>query len=188
MLTAKQLEDALSALGEVLADRGKRFEVAIIGGGALAIANLIARPTKDLDVVAMINDGRLETAAPLPADLVEAIADVAAYLGLASDWLNNGPTAMLRFGLPEGFLARCDRRAYGGLVVRFADRLDHIHFKLYAAADDRPGGKHHRDLVALAPTRDELRAAARWAREHDPSREFSQLVDQVLASFEEDGA
>lgn len=183
MLTGPELESALAALGELLAERDLSYDLVIIGGGALSIARLIERSTKDLDVVAIVDAGVLKSAAPLPVRLVEAIADVATYKQLSPDWLNNGPTSMLRFGMPLGFLERCDVRSYGGLVVRLASRFDQIHFKLYAAADDRPGGKHHRDLVALAPTPAELRAAAEWARSHDPSAGFDVLVEQVLAAF-----
>ncbi len=183
MLTGPELESALQALGELLGERGLAYEIAVIGGGALSIARLIERSTKDLDIVAILEAGALKSAAPLPGPLAEAIADVAAYKRLSPDWLNSGPTSMLRFGLPEGFLQRCEQRTYGSLCVRLASRLDQIHFKLYAAADDRPGGKHHRDLEALAPTVSELEAAAAWARSHDPSEAFAVLVEQVLESF-----
>lgn len=61
--------------------------------------------------------------------------------------------------------------------------LEAIHFKLYPAADDRPNGKHHLDLQRLQPTHDELRAAARWARTHDPSEGFAIVLRGVLAAF-----
>jgi hypothetical protein len=56
------------------------------------------------------------------------------------------------------------------LRVSFASRIDQIFFKLYAAADRREP-RDFADLRALAPTADELRAAARWARTHNmPAR------------------
>lgn len=187
MMTASELEAALRALGELLEERAVSYELAIIGGGALSITGVIDRSTRDLDIVAVVESGALHSAAPLPPVLAEAIADVAAYRGLAPTWLNNGPTSMIRLGLPDGFLGRCERRVYGSLTALFAGRIDQIHFKLYAAADDRPGGKHHRDLQALAPSMLELEQAAAWARSHDPSEGFAVLVGQVLASFENRG-
>lgn len=89
---------------------------------------------------------------------------------------------MLRLGLPEGFSERLDRREYGRwLTVRFASRLDQIHFKLYALADRGGGGKHEADLRALEPTRDELIAAARWSRTHDPSVAHRDILTEALA-------
>src|SRR5207253_6368395 len=110
MLTAAELEAALQALGELLQERGHAYELAIIGGGALSIGTFIQRSTKDLDIVAMIDGDKLRSAAPLPEPLLEAIADIAGYLSLAIDWLNNGPTSMLRFGLPYGLLSSTTQR------------------------------------------------------------------------------
>jgi hypothetical protein len=68
------------------------------------------------------------------------------------------------------------------LTVSFASRLDQIHFKLYAAVDQGPG-KHEQDLHALEPTQDELVAAARWSRTHDPSDGYREMLIQALAFF-----
>ena len=68
-------------------------------------------------------------------------------------------------------------------MILLASRFDQIHFKLYAAADDRPRGKHHRDLQRLQPTHEELRLAARWSVTHDPSEGFALMLRGVLASF-----
>lgn len=119
----------------------------------------------------------------LPPDLAEAVADVARVLDLPANWMNGGPTSLLRFGLPEGFVGRLERRVYGGLGLSLASRYDQIHFKLFAAADDRPRGKHHVDLQRLQPTRDELLAAARWTKTHDPSEGFALMLAGVLAAF-----
>jgi len=84
-------------------------------------------------------------------------------------------------GLPTGFLERLEPRVYGSaLTVQFASRLDQIHFKLYALADQGPG-KHEADLRALAPTSAELLQAAGWARTHDPSEGFEQALREALA-------
>jgi hypothetical protein len=89
---------------------------------------------------------------------------------------------MLRLGLPRGFADRLARREYGPyLTVRFASRLDQVHFKLYALADRGGGGKHEADLRALEPTRDELIAAARWSRTHDPSEAHREILTEALA-------
>jgi hypothetical protein len=71
-------------------------------------------------------------------------------MNLWPDWINAGPASMLQLGLPEGFLGRAVRREYGGLVIYLASRYDQICFKVYAAADDSPRGKHFADLKQLA--------------------------------------
>jgi hypothetical protein len=69
-----------------------------------------------------------------------------------------------------------------GLDVLFASRLDQIHLKLYAVADQGTG-RHLQDLQALAPTEGELIAAAGWCRRHDPSEGFAEVLSRVLADF-----
>lgn len=181
------LEEALEMLGQLLHDRGHHYEVVAIGGGGLLLIGLIDRPTKDLDLVAMRAGDALAPVGVLPAPLREAVEDVARVLELAPNWLNGGPDSLLRFGLPDGFLGRLEQRVFGALVISLASRFDQIHFKLYAAADDRPGGKHHVDLQRLQPTHAELRAAARWAQTHDPSDGFTVMLGGVLRAFGIDG-
>lgn len=72
-------------------------------------------------------------------------------------------------------------RSYGtALTVRYAGRLDQIHFKLYVMVD-QGAGRHEADLRALEPTPEELLSAARWTRTHDPSEGFRQELVAVLA-------
>lgn len=183
MFDAITLEEALEMLGQLLFDRGHHYEVVAIGGGGLLLIGLIDRPTKDLDLVAMRAGDALAPVGTLPAPLREAVEDVARVLELPPSWLNGGPDSLLRFGLPEGFLDRVERRVFGALAISLASRFDQIHFKLYAAADDKPGGKHHVDLQSLQPTHSELRAAARWAQTHDPSDGFTVVLGGVLRAF-----
>jgi hypothetical protein len=183
MFDATGLEEALQLLGQLLTDRNQPFGVVAIGGGGLLLIGLIERPTKDVDLVALRDGSTLLPVSTLPPALREAIEDVARVLELAPNWMNGGPGSLLRFGLPTGFLERVETRTFGALSVSLASRFDQIHFKLYAAADDRPDGKHHVDLQRLRPTHDELRAAARWARTHDPSEGFAIMLRGVLATF-----
>lgn len=184
MFVVAGLEEALELLGQLLKDRGHSFDVVAIGGGGLLLIGIIDRPTKDLDLVALVDAGTLVSIEKsLPPALEEAVADVARVLNLPSNWVNGGPASLMRFGLPEGFRDRLERRVYGGLAVWLASRIDQIHFKLYAAADGEPKGKHHVDLEKLKPTRDELLTAAEWAKTHDPSLGFAMMVSGVLKTF-----
>jgi hypothetical protein len=53
IVDASFLELALDALGAVLARRGEHFELVTIGGSSLMLLGVLARPTRDLDVVAL---------------------------------------------------------------------------------------------------------------------------------------
>jgi len=172
----------LLALADQLDAVGQRFDLVVVGGAALLALDLVRRPTRDVDVVALGEAKALRSAVELPEALLVARDRVAGDLGVTKDWLNSGPARLLDLGLPEGFEERWVTRRYGpALTVRWASRLDQVHFKLYAAVDQ--AGKHLRDLEALAPTAEELVAAARWARTHDPSEGFLEALVQALAYF-----
>jgi len=182
-LSEDLLERALSTLGEVLERRGHRYELVAIGGSSLMLLGLLSRPTRDLDVVALVEGGAYVSAMPLPAELARAQADVGRALGLGEDWLNPGPTDLLDFGLPDGFEDRVETRRYEALTLHLAGRFDQTCFKLYAAADQGLGSKHAADLRLLDPTPGELLEAARWTRTHDPSAGFRQVLVQALQAF-----
>ncbi len=171
----------LAALGEQLAALGARYELVVIGGSGLLSLGLVDRTTRDVDIVAVRRGEELLDPKPLPPPLVEARDRVARDFGLPEDWLNAAPASLLDFGLPDGFVSRLERRDYGSsLTIWLASRYDQIHFKLYALADQGPG-KHEADLRALAPTREELSAAARWTITHDPSEGFRKELLDALA-------
>jgi hypothetical protein len=182
-ITTEKADALLRALGEQLDVRGESYELVVIGGSALLALRLVERTTKDVDIVALRSGDDLKGAKPLPDGLRGARDLVARDFSLPAEWLNAGPTELLEFGLPEGFVDRLERRDYGpGLVVYLASRYDQIHFKLYAAVDQGPG-KHEADLRALAPTEEELIAAARWSRSQDPSEGYAQVLRSALSSF-----
>lgn len=174
---------ALAALSEQLGESGARFELVIIGGAALIWLGLLDRATKDVDVVGLVSGSEVISSKPFPDELARAATQVAAALNLPDDWLNSGPTELLDFGLPEGFLDRAHRVEIGqALIVYFGDRFDQIHFKLYAMVD-HGGGRHAEDLRALDPAPEELIAAARWTTTHDPSEGFRGQLVLALAEF-----
>lgn len=161
-------------------------EIVVCGGSALILTGLVSRTTKDVDIVALAVSGDLRSPDPLPSELREAAAEAAEDLGLQTDWLNNGPSrgegGLFQMGLPEGLAERLKTQHYGAhLTVHFIDRVDQIHFKLYAAADR--GGYHIEDLRALEPTPAEIEAAARWATTHDVSEGFVMILKDLLRSL-----
>lgn len=179
-ITDETIDVLLGALADQLQALGSQFEIVVIGGSALAALRLVKRATRDVDLLAIAASGELRPAEPLPEALLAARAAVAADFGLAAAWLNAGPTHLLKWGLPEGFMGRVVTRSYGRtLVVHFAGRLDQIHFKLFALVD-QGGGRHEADLRALSPTRDELVAAARWSMTQDPSPGYRSVLEDAL--------
>lgn len=181
-ITDETLGPLLGALADQLQALGSDAEIVVIGGSALTALALVSRATRDVDLLAIVEDGELRLAEPLPQALLAARAAVAADFGLAENWLNAGPTDLLKWGLPGAFMSRVVSRSFGtSLVVHFASRLDQIHFKLFAMVD-QGGGRHEADLRALKPTQGELVAAARWSITQDPSPGYrSVLVDALRA-------
>jgi hypothetical protein len=177
------LEEALRTLGAVLQQRGTPYSILVIGGGSLLLLRLIDRPTGDLDVVGLAEQGVYRKIETLPAPLATAAAQVARALELADTWLNTGPASLMDLGLPSGWEDRISVRTYGALEVHISSRFDLICFKLYAAVDRGPNDKHYNDLQELEPTADELTQAARWTITHDPSEGFRSELLGCLASL-----
>jgi hypothetical protein len=179
-ITGETLEVLLSALGEQLGALGSRVEIVVIGGSALTALGLVRRATRDVDVLAIADMGELHLAKPLPDPLLSARATVARDFGLDENWLNAGPTELIKWGLPHGFMTRVVTRQYGpALDVHFAGRVDQIHFKIFAMVD-QGGGRHETDLRALNPTAAELIAAARWSITQDPSPGYRSVLVEAL--------
>jgi hypothetical protein len=187
-ITDKTIDLLLAALADQLQVLGSQVEIVVIGGSALTALGLVRRATRDVDLLAIAENGELRLAEPLPQVLLVARAAVAADFGLAEDWLNAGPTDLLKWGLPEGFMNRVVTRSYGAaLVVYFANRFDQIHFKLFAMVD-QGGGRHETDLRALSPTLGELIAAARWSVIQDPSPGYRTVLADALRTLGVDDA
>jgi hypothetical protein len=179
-ITGETLGVLLGALGEQLDALDSYVEIVVIGGSALTALGLVRRATRDVDLLAIADNGELRLAEPLPGALLSARAAVARDFGLDENWLNAGPTDLIKWGLPNGFMTRVVTRQYGpALVAHFAGRVDQIHFKLFAMVD-QGGGRHETDLRALSPTAAELIAAARWSITQDPSPGYEAVLVEAL--------
>lgn len=180
MLERTRLDEALSALGALLDERGERIGVLVIGGGSLLLLGVVARPTADVDIVGFSSPSGYIKAEALPGFLAVAVREVGDALGLGDRWFNSGPASLLDFGLPPGLEDRVTVRRYGSLEVHLPGREDLVCFKLYAAVDQGERSKHYTDLHALAPTPAQLLSAARWTRTHDPSPGFLGELRRIL--------
>lgn len=170
--------------GRLARNQSEPVHLVVCSGAALIGMGLLSRTTTDVDIVALLDDTHhLIAPTPLPDSLSQAAREVAQTLQLPEDWLNNGPSSdeggLFQMGLPEGFLNRLHEKKYGShLTIYFIDRIDQIHFKLYASVDR--GGYHISDLQALNPTPEELTQAAHWAFTHDVSSGFRMLMKRLL--------
>ncbi|MBU4557336.1 MAG: hypothetical protein KJ747_10745 [Actinobacteria bacterium] len=197
-VAGRNIEELLDALGvELESAASPHIGLCVIGGAALGALGLVDRPTKDIDVVASLEESdagvQVHALSALPDAVIKAASEVARQFGIERWWINVGPSSLMDVGLPSGFESRLTPAAYGSaLTIYFASRVDQICFKTYAAAD--VGGRHAIDLVALLPTEQEIEFALRWVIRHDPSEGFrSQLrglaeylgVPNVLDSIEE---
>jgi len=182
MAGSARLIEAIETLGQTLAHRNRRVELAVVGGAALLLQNLIFRSTLDMDVIAVISDGgQWEESGSLPDFLVTAVRDVAEALDLPrqpgdeKDWLDAGPGILMQLGLPPGFRERMTVERFGGLTLHIASRVDLIHLKFWSATDPARGARREvdvEDLRTLAPTAGELYAALAWCAKMDGRRDF----------------
>jgi len=187
MMDREIIEKALQTLGIRLEIRkAEPLELLACGGASLIAMEMASRgTTKDIDIVARIQDGkRIKSAKPFPAVLDEAIKEVAQMLTLDDNWFNPGPTGLVDVGLPDGIMDRlAATRKYGSrLTVHFIGRSDQICFKCFAAAD-MGRGRHVTDLQELNPTSEEMEYAAWWVMEQDPSEGFKMVLKDMLRTL-----
>ena len=190
MSDALPLEQALTALGELLAADGVDVRLIAVGGAALRLLGLVDRTTTDVDIIARLppeGSGRpheVEYPEPLPEAVVRAAAAVARDLGLPPDWLNTEIAAQWRTGLPPGLGDDLTWMRFGGppggLYLGLVGRRTLLALKLFAAVDRGPRSVHFQDLRALVPTPEELVVAAAWVRTQDANPLFGDMVDDVV--------
>lgn len=199
LLGARHIEEALTRVGELLVAASETHAVVVLGGAAMNLLGFAERTTRDVDVVAFghpvgedpPSEVRPPTE-PLPPGLRRAVETVARDLGLATDWMNTGIALQWRQGLPAGLAGRLQWRNYGepgigGLWVGLVDRYDLVFFKLFAAADSiGPRSVHYQDLIALAPSDEEIAAAAAWVHDQDASPTFHDVLDRVVRHVRQD--
>jgi hypothetical protein len=156
-----------------LASRGLRLRAIVIGGAALQLMDVIARPTNDCDVLDPT----------LPAEILQAADDFArlhSTEGLAVGWLNNGPASLLR-NLPQSWSTHLESLYSGNaLELLTLGREDLLRSKLFALIDrniDLP------DCLALRPTRAELHSLLPWLSEQDGNEDWPPYVREVLGQL-----
>lgn len=185
LLSPELLDQALLLTAERLEQMDAPAETLVVcGGSALLALGLVRRATRDVDVLASVDPKfGLVDPRPFSAALSRVVEEVGATLDLPRGWFNAGPADQVPAGLPDGFLSRLIRREYGPrLIIHYPDRFDLIHLKLFAAMDQGPG-RHTADLMKLAPTADEMLAAARWVLTQDASDAFPLLMRDALTQL-----
>ncbi|GMQ82877.1 MAG: hypothetical protein BMS9Abin05_2343 [Rhodothermia bacterium] len=189
-LSSKDIRRLLQAVRERLHLSGFEIALIIVGGANLNVMNIVARTTKDVDVIAQTegegDELTIRSPLPFPEPLTQAIETVARDFNISSDWMNAEVAAQWNVGMPDTILDDLTWRKYSALKVGFAGRQTIISLKLFAAADRSPASVHAQDLVALRPTDDELLHAADWVKTQDASEHFSSLVDDVIRYVKRD--
>jgi hypothetical protein len=151
--------EVLQAFDHYLGERNLRLDGVVIGGTALNLLGVVARPTKDCDILYP----------PLPDAVVNAASAFARELSrngqiLADDWLNNGP-AQLADQLPAQWQERLRSVFVGSHIhLHCLGRDDLLRAKIFALCDR---GIDLGDCIALAPTAKELTAIMPWLEYQD---------------------
>jgi len=184
MLNQVTIENLLTALGKQIESMGEGpINIVVCGGASLNVLGQIRRTTKDIDIMGILErekSGKFNIKeAVLPQWFMDAADRVKKDFNLPDNWINVGPTSIVRFGLPKNFGKRLIKKRYSkSLFVYYISRLDQIHFKLYASADK--GGYHVDDLVTLKPKNKEIEQAALWSMTHDVSGSFRLILKDLL--------
>jgi hypothetical protein len=187
-ISQERLDQALLLLAEEMASQAiAPHDLVVCGGSAILALKVSRRTTKDVDILAVLDQkGNLIDPNPLAPELLQAAEKIGRLLDWPANWLNTGPSNQLKAGLPEGCADRLQTVEFGpALRVHYTSRYDLIHLKLFALIDQGPG-KHLQDLQALNPSKVELLAAARWVMTQDAGEVFPELLRSMLKQLDHD--
>ncbi len=165
-------KEAIAKFDEFLAQSGLAFNAVVIGGAALGLLGVVTRQTRDCDILHP----------KLPDNIILAAKEFAALMRkngepLEDDWLNNGPYPVGDL-LPEGWLDRLQEIFKGkAIVLSTLGRSDLLLTKLFGFCDR---ATDLGDCLALAPTKDELKAALPWLKKQDAHPGWPAHVEESL--------
>lgn len=177
---ASAMATLLDAVGAHLEAEGQTVSIVVVGGAALALRGWVPRTTQDVDVIALAHGPGQLVPPRFPQVLVRAVERVARDFNLQEQWLNAAVGGQWRAGLPEDIGVDLLWREFRGLRVGLAGRSTLISLKLFAAVDKGPTSVHFQDLLALAPTDEELARARAWVLGQDIAPEWPDLVAEVV--------
>ena len=157
----------------------KKWHLICCGGAAMLSLGLKGRRTNDVDLVQPSMSEELKTAAQ----------EVHERLGLSQDWLNDGPRELVSV-LPLDWLLLvelvypvppCQESV---LSLSRLGRRDLITTKLLAHVDrgTEKGSADLADLLALAPTKQEVEWSGEQIRDYDANPGWNSFVKKVLTS------
>lgn len=165
---ANQFSKVAVEFDKFLAQKNLFFDVTVIGGAALNILQISQRLTTDVDCLAPT----------IPDDIKKASLEFQITfpeLGLIKDWLNNGPSSLVR-DLPQGWPSRLTQGFKGtNLIINVLGRPDLLKTKLYAYCDRN--NPDFEDLLLLKPTQEELLDSIAWVKERDGNPGWPANVD-----------
>lgn len=167
--------EVIKQFDQFLSERQEYFSAVVIGGAALAILGVVARETRDCDILdPEIPDSISNAAVNFAEQMTEK-----GYV-LREDWLNNGPQSLKR-NLPTGWQARLSPLFKGkSLSLQTLGRSDLLKTKLFAFCDR---GFDRQDCLALRPTREELLECLPWVQKQDANVDWPKHVAVTIATL-----
>lgn len=121
MLDKATIENLLTALGKQIESiKQGPIDIVVCGGASLNVLGQIRRTTKDIDIMGIFErekSGELNVKeAELPKWFMDAADRVKKDFNLPDNWINVGPTSIVRFGLPKNFEKRLVKKRYSRVL------------------------------------------------------------------------
>lgn len=170
------IELAITQFDQYLITKGLTFECSIIGGAALSVLKVTNRFTRDVDCLIENIPEEIKTSAI-------NFAKENPQLNLAKDWLNNGPSQLLK-NLPDGWQSRL-QLAFNGTNLKLTTlgRSDLLKTKLFAYCDRND--PDYADLLKLKPTREELSESIAWVKLQDANPGWPDNVEKLFLNLKQ---
>jgi hypothetical protein len=112
LLSSDRLNEAMSLLAEEMEFKGiTPNDLVVCGGSAILALKISQRTTKDVDILATLDEQRkLIDPRPLSQELLKAAENVGKLLHLPENWLNTGPADPAKGGVARGIRRTAEDR------------------------------------------------------------------------------
>lgn len=162
------MKEQIIEFDKFLASNGLKFEAVVIGGAALSVMDIIARKTRDVDLIDP----------EIPLEIKDASINFANQSSeLDPNWLNNGPISIIK-SLPRNWRDSLIEIYKGeALVLKTLSRSNLLKTKLFAYCDRQ---LDEGDCIALSPTEKELVESVKWIVEQDTNKDWPNHVEEMI--------
>ncbi len=167
------IKEVIKNFDKFLHEHDESFSATIIGGAALTLLKVTSRTTHDVDIL---------NPKTIPDKISQLSKEFAMKNNLPENWLNCGPADVVNY-LPKDW-EKHTRKVFEGesMELTTLGRKELIMTKCWAYCDRE---RDLDDIIALSPTKQELKETREWLKPLDANPGWPEYVDKAMTKLEQ---